>query len=135
MANALITRKNEIQKYVIFTNNSSTMQYSDVCFAPNGVRFYYAQHTYGSGSSQMDLQGSNDKVNFTTIVNKGSAEGGAEFGNKVYKDYKYYRVRGYVRNNGNANNFNIAILEILSGGVLTKLLTLIANIFRKEVLA
>ena len=135
MANALITRKDEIQKYVIFANNSSTMQYSDVCFAPDGVRFYYAQHTYESGSSQMDLQGSNDKVNFTTIVNKGSAEGGAEFGNAVYKDYKYYRICGYVRNNKNANNFNMAFLEVLSGGVLTKLLTLIANIFRKEVLA
>ena len=116
MANALITRKNEIQKYVILANNSSTMQYSDICFAPNGVRFYYAQHTYGNGSAQMDLQGSDDKVNFTTIVNKGSGEGGAEFGNTVYKDYKYYRIRGYVRNNKNANNFNMAVLEILSGG-------------------
>ncbi len=135
MANALITRKGGSEKYVIFTNNSSSMQYSDICFAPNGVRFYYAQHTYGSGSAQMDLQGSDDKSNFVTIVNKGSGEGGAEFGNTVYKNYKYYRVRGYVRNNKNVNNFNMAVLETLSGGVLTKYLTFIANIFRKEVLA
>jgi hypothetical protein len=137
MANALITRKESTRETQAFGGgyNTGTWIYTDSIYCPNGVQFIGMRHSINDSRviSGVGYEGSNDNKTFTEVY---KASGSASNGIYTLTDskYKYYRAK-YYANWGNRDATAMAGVKALAGGVLTKLLTFIANIFRKEVLA
>ena len=140
MANALITRK-----------GGSTKLTGEKLASSNGGGSITLEKDYAAIVVTRSVDGKRTQAGMPSCNVNGLTElAGASTGNWGYngsigKDNDYVTAtnvygsakKGHSISWGGASNGwgHVLIVGILSGGVLTKLLTLIANIFRKEVLA